>query len=119
MSRVKRGQKYMNVSSHTPEPSKVEVVSGEADDYTKATTLRDWLMLKYGMSRNTYKKKSKERKNALRQEFEEDTGIHIEVPCAQYDEDDADDYMSMEEGYAILADAGVPFDEWGEPLGIG
>lgn len=43
-------------------------------DCTKAGSLTDWLFLKYDMSYNQYRNKSKSRRDALREEFMNDTG---------------------------------------------
>lgn len=89
MSRVRKpGDKWMNVPRHPPEfyeisppiYSKASVVHPE-----KATTLRSWLFVKYDMSYNTFTRKSKVRKDALRKEYEKETGRKIKHPesCQQ------------------------------------
>ena len=111
MSRVhKPVQKFVN-SPIYPEsvtkPGKVKIIQPrkEITDYKEATSLTKWLLLKYNMSYKTYRGKSKTRRMALREEYEEDTyenEAHI-----------------RELAYSTLYEAGVPFDSNGDPLGIG
>ncbi len=78
-------------------------------DYTKASTLAEWLFLKYGMSYKAYRRKSRDRRLMLKEEYVEDTEADIRTP----EERDYDDAMQ------ILSDCGVPFAPDGTPLGIG
>ena len=80
MSRVKAGNKYMNVPKHSPGvagPSKVVRIHSPSEDYHKAPTLVSWLFMKYDMSYKTFRAKSARRKDVLRQEYAEDTGSLI------------------------------------------
>ncbi len=77
MSRVKKpGNKYMN-STHYDQSvyntSKMVRIHAEGEDYHKATTLSHWLFVKYDMSYKSFKRKSKAKKDELREEFEKDT----------------------------------------------
>jgi len=58
-------------------PSKLERIHHEGEDYHKAATLSYWLFVKYDMSYKTFRNKSKNRRDELRKEFEEDTGRSI------------------------------------------
>ena len=49
-------------------------MKGEHPNFTKAETLSSWLFLKYDMTYKTFQGKSKKRRDALRAEYEEDTG---------------------------------------------
>lgn len=76
MSRVFRGERYVNMPHHDPNitaPSKVVRVHCEGEDYHKATSLTSWLFMKYDMSFKTYRGKSKQRRDELRQEYLRDT----------------------------------------------
>ena len=70
MSRVRKpNNKYMNDTKYpasVTNPSKMVRIKGENSDYTKASTLNDWLFLKYDMSYKTYRSKSKARRDELR-----------------------------------------------------
>lgn len=86
MSRVRSNQKWMNTShydKHIYEISKKVRIHSENEDYQKARTLSQWLFVKYDMSYKTYKNKSKNRKQELRNEFANDTGIHIDTRTNQ------------------------------------
>lgn len=54
MSRVRKpGNKYMNTNKYPSSvtgPSKMVRIKGPNADYTKASSLTDWLFLKYDMS---------------------------------------------------------------------
>ena len=82
MSRVKKpGNKFMNTPRYDSSvygPSKMVRIHCEGEDYHKAKTLSHWLFVKYDMSYKTYRNKSKNRRNELRKEFEEDTGVVLE-----------------------------------------
>ena len=81
MSRVRADEKYLNLPKHDPEttqPSKIIRSKGLNYDYTKATSLSSWLFLKYNMSYKQFRKKSKNKRNALREEFLEDTQKSVE-----------------------------------------
>ena len=79
MSRVKKpGNKFMNTPQYDNSvygPSKKVRIHCEGEDYHKAKTLSHWLFVKYDMSYKTYRNKLKNRRNELRKEFEEDTGV--------------------------------------------
>lgn len=81
MSRViKPGNKYMNTAhydSSVTGPSKTVRIHCEGENYHKAKTLSRWLFVKYDMSYKTFRNKSKNRRDELRREFEEDTGIKL------------------------------------------
>lgn len=89
--------------------SKMVRLKGENADYTKASSLTDWLFLKYDMSYKAYRNKSRNRRDELRVEYMEDTGREY---FTKREQEEA-------EAYALLAEIGVPFDPMGEPLGIG
>lgn len=112
MSRVHNGQKWMNTTKYPSEitnATKIVHMKGEHPDYTKASSLTDWLFLKYDMTYKQYRNKSKSRRDSLRAEFMEDTG---RKHFTRKEQEEAD-------LYALLAEIGVPFDPMGEPLGIG
>ncbi len=113
MSRVRKpSNKFMNTNKYPSSvtgPSKMTRIKGPNADYTKASSLTDWLFLKYDMSYKTYRNKSRNRRLELKEEYAEDTGADICTPA----ERDYDDAMQ------ILADCGVPFAPDGTPLGIG
>ena len=125
MSRVFKDQKHVNMPKRdgaTTGPSKIEKSFGPNADFTKVKSLSDWLHLKYGMSYKQFRGKTKNRKDALRAEYFEDTG---RVPgqtnktnCYDWDEDD-DGEWTYEDAVEHLASIGVPISEDGTPLGIG
>ena len=82
MSRViKPGNKYMNTAKYDGSitgPSKKVRIHCEGEDYHKADTLAQWLFVKYDMSYQTYRNKSKKRREELRNEFEADTGVDLQ-----------------------------------------
>lgn len=111
MSRVKTRQKFMNTNKYDSSitgPSKLTRIHFDVEDYHKAKTLTDWLFVKYDMSYKTYRKKSKNRKNELRDEFEKDTGITIKSP----------EEIEREDAMGLLRSCGVPFSPFDDPLGI-
>lgn len=81
MSRVRKpGGKYMNENQYDTSmygPSKKVRIHHEKEDYRKATTLSQWLFAKYDMSYKTFRNKSKNRRDELRQEYEFDTGVEV------------------------------------------
>ena len=81
MSRVRKpGGKYMNENRYDSSmygPSKMVRIHHEGEDYHKATTLSQWLFAKYDMSYKTFRNKSKNRRDELRQEYEFDTGVKV------------------------------------------
>lgn len=108
MSRVKPGQKYLNLSKYNQGltcATKIQRTVGEKADYTKAKTLSSWLFLKYGISYKQYRNKSATRRSALREEYAADTEADTECPAS---------FATM-----YLADIGVPLSEFGEILGVG
>lgn len=79
MSRVKIGEKFMNVThydSSVTGPSKKKRIHFEGEDYHNAKSLSTWLFIKYDMSYKSYRHKSKARRIELRNEFFNDTGIN-------------------------------------------
>ena len=112
MSRVRKpGNRFMNTNKHPPSvtgPSKMIRIKGSNADHTKASSLTDWLFLKYDMSYKTYRNRSRNRRQELRREYAEDTGADIRTQA----EIDHDDMM----GY--LTECGVLFDDMREPFGI-
>lgn len=113
MSRVRKpGNTFMNTTKYSHDVTDIPPMKRYKEknaDYTKAETLSSWLFLKYDMTYKTYRNKSKNRRNELRQEYMDDTGRQ----CFTKRE------MQEAEAYALLAEIGVPFDPVGEPLGIG
>jgi hypothetical protein len=95
ISRVmKPGNKFMNTTKYPPRvtnPSKVKRIKGENPNPSKAKSLTDWLFLKYDMSYNTYRNKSKKRRDELRQEYESETGNKITLRNNK--DDDYDDML--------------------------
>lgn len=94
MSRVKRGNKHMNVpkGDERCNPGPVIIVQPAHGDYTKARTFSAWRKMKYGMSTKAFHRKSRARKDALRAEYTEDTGYiapRHAVPH-NWDEDEPD-----------------------------
>ena len=81
MSRVKKPwNKFMNTTHYDNSvygPSKMTRIHCEEEDFHKAKTLSHWLFVKYDMSYKTYRNKSKNRRNELRVEFENDTGVSL------------------------------------------
>lgn len=78
MSRVKKTNKFVNTSKYDQSitnPSKKIRIHSETENYHKARTLSHWLFVKYDMTYKTYRNKSKKRRNELREEFKNDTGI--------------------------------------------
>lgn len=80
MSRVRKPNKFMNTAKYDSSitgPSKMVRIHSDNEDYHKAATLSHWLFVKYDISYKTYRNKSKNRRNELRNEFELDTGIDL------------------------------------------
>lgn len=81
MSRVtKPGNKYMNTTKYDSSvtgPSKIARIHCDSEDYHKARTLTYWLFVKYGISYKTFRNKSKSKRDALRLEFQSDTGTDL------------------------------------------
>ena len=99
MSRVHPGEKHVNMpkrDSSVTGPSKVIRTKGANADYTKAKSLTSWLFLKHDITYATYRRKSKNRRNELRQEYMADTGKRYIGPKPRtnpYDDDyDWDDF---------------------------
>ena len=113
MSRVRKpGNKFMNATKHDHTVTDVSLIKrykGKNVDYTKADTLSSWLLLKYDMSYKTYRNKSKNRRNELREEYMHDTGRQY---FTKREQEEA-------ETYALLAEIGVPLDPVGDPPDIG
>lgn len=79
--------------------------------FREASSLTEWLSMKYGMTYKQYRNKSKNRRWQLRDECTHDTGIE------HFSEHER--RRAREDTYGLLADIGVPFGPMGEPLGIG
>lgn len=80
MSRVRKPGKFVNENHYDSSvygPSKMVRIHCENEDYHKSSTLSQWLFVKYDMSYKTYARKSKNRKDELRAEFESDIGINL------------------------------------------
>ncbi len=149
MSKVRKpNYKYMNTneySSSVTAPSKMTHKKGPDADYTKASSLTDWLFLKYDMSYKTYRNKSRNRRLELKEEFLLDTTWSFEKYCKKYGKtiediekeskiiqcawhEEYESWLSLElynyyrddydEAMQTLADCGVPFAPDGTPLGI-
>lgn len=75
MSRVWIRQKWINVV-HKPDfctVSKMERLHFKGEDYHKAASLSQWLFMKYDMPYKTFRRKSKKRRDELRNEYRKDT----------------------------------------------
>lgn len=103
-----RGKKLLldRIAKHTQDKQAVQ-----DKDFKKASSLTEWLSLKYGMTYKQYRNKSKTCREELRDECTRDTGIEYFS--------DQERQQAEEDMYALLADIGVPFGPMGEPLGIG
>ena len=107
MSRVHGHNKFVNIArydSSVTGPSKMVRIHVEGEDYHKAPDLSSWLFMKYDMSYKTYRNKSKNRRNALREEYVMDTGNDLRSKK----EREHDRVMKL------LAEMGIlcPDDEW-------
>lgn len=144
----KPNNKYMNTneySSSVTAPSKMTRIKGPDADYTKASSLTDWLFLKYDMSYKTYRNKSRNRRLELKEEFLLDTTWSFQKYCEKYGKtiediekeseiiqcawhEEYESWLSLELynyyrddydlGMQTLADCGVPFTPDGTPIGI-
>ena len=88
MSRVRKPNKYVNSTkydSSITNISKKTRIHFDGENYHNAKTLSQWLFLKYDMTYKTFKNKSKNRKDELREEFKADTGIELKK---DFDEND-------------------------------
>ena len=65
-------------------------------------SLTQWLKEEHHISYKTYRRMSKTKRQDLKNKYEEYRFIEQE----------------NESEYAILRECGVPFDEWGDPIGI-
>ncbi len=77
----------MNVSSKNISVagySKMSRIISPDTNYTKASSLTDWLFLKYDMSYKTYRHKSRYRRFELKEEFLLDTTLSFENYCEKY-----------------------------------
>ncbi len=83
--------------------------------FRKASSLTEWLSVKYGITYKQYRNKSKKSRTELKEECMRDTGIELLT------DEERGRAMKEEEtyAYALLAEFGVPFSPTGEPLGIG
>lgn len=117
MSRVKKpGGKFMNTntySSKITDPGEIVWIKGEHPDPAKAKSLTDWLFLKYGISYKAFQRKSKERKDELRAEYTEETGNVVggNRNTPRYDPEEWERWREQ------LMDMGLPFNEFGDPVG--
>lgn len=78
MSRVKGYNKFVNTvryDTSVTNISKMTRIHHEREDYHKCITLSHWLFVKYDMTYKTYRNKSKNRREQLKEEFHNDTGI--------------------------------------------
>ena len=78
MSRVKGYNKFVNTvcyDSSVTNTSKMARIHHEGEDYHKCITLSHWLFVKYDMTYKTYRNKSKNRREQLKEEFHNDTSI--------------------------------------------
>lgn len=75
MSRVKHGNKHLNLpkGDERCNPGPVIIIQSAKGDYKQARTLSEWRKLKYGMSTQSFHRKSSSRKAALREEYLKDT----------------------------------------------
>lgn len=114
MSRVRKpGDKFVNTTHYddsVTNSSKKTRIYVEGEDYHKAKTLSHWLFVKYDMSYMTFRNKSKNRREELREEFTADTGIVVGKKKVDYEYEDA---------MGLIASIGVPFSPDGTPIGIG
>lgn len=77
MSRVRIGQKYMNIShpdGFNGGPSKMKRIHSEKEDFHNVSCLSHWLFVKYNMSYKAFRNKSRKRRDELRDEYVRDTG---------------------------------------------
>lgn len=88
MSRVRKpGNKFMNTSKYPPSvtgPSKMVRIHHEGEDYHKASTLSQWLFIKYNISYKTFRNKSWAQRNELKREFFADTDWSFERYCRKF-----------------------------------
>lgn len=122
MSRVRKPGKFMNTAKYddsVTRTSKMIRIHTENEDYHKTTTLSHWLFVKYDMTYKQFRNKSKNRRKALREEFFADTGVNPETKTKVTHESHADDEHEAEDAMQLLASIGVPFDPFGNPIGIG
>ncbi|MBE5917127.1 MAG: hypothetical protein E7273_09850 [Pseudobutyrivibrio ruminis] len=80
MSRVIKPNKYVNSCKYSSEVTNISKMTRLKTEYVnpaKATTLSSWLFLKYDMSYKTFARKSKAKKDELRQEYVNETGNTI------------------------------------------
>lgn len=81
MSRVRKpDNKWCNMPKHSSEfYNALPMIRSKGPDVhpEKAATLSSWLFLKYDMSYKSFSRKSKSRKDALRKEYESETGNTI------------------------------------------
>ena len=78
MSRVKGYNKFVNTvryDTSVTNTSKMARIHHDGEDYHKCITLSHWLFVKYDMTYKTYRNKSKNRREQLKEEFHNDTGI--------------------------------------------
>lgn len=76
MSRVRSDQKYVNISrkeDFCTGPTKIIRSKGPNPNWHNAKTLTSWLFLKYDMSYKQFQRKSKSKRDKLREEYNFDT----------------------------------------------
>lgn len=87
MSRVKTGQKFVNMPHYDQKvynPSKVKRLHRDGEDYHKADTLSQWLFIKYDMSYKSYRNKKKNTRARLKAEYISDTELSFAGYCRKF-----------------------------------
>ena len=88
MSRIrKQGNRFMNTNKYpltVTGTSKMVRIHLDGEDYHYASTLSQWLSIKYDMSYKTYRNKSKTRRDELKREFFHDTDWSFDRYCRKY-----------------------------------
>ena len=88
MSRIrKQGNRFMNTNKYpltVTGTSKMVRIHLDGEDYHYASTLSQWLSIKYDMSYKTYRNKSKTRRDELKREFFQDTDWSFDRYCRKY-----------------------------------
>ena len=88
MSRVRKpSNKFMNANKYPSSvtgTSKTTRIHHDGEDYHKASTVSQWLFVKYNMSYKAYRNKSKARRDELKKEFFQDTVWSFDRYCRKY-----------------------------------
>lgn len=82
MSRVHTGQKFVNMPEYhgsVINASTMIRIHANGEDFHYASSLSSWLFIKYNMSYETYRHKSRHRREELRKEYLEDTEALLAV----------------------------------------